>query len=384
MGYWCDATCWMWLLAKIHFRMASVDWPLKSQFGTQAQTLSVVLPWEGILLLPITFHVIGEECIYKNSLMNSSTTTSSLHMYLSIALQAAKGSSTICSSGEGQDNVDRVVNHGENVGSNRMASLAEDKTSCSSYRLDYLYPACITNHKLLIQPPNLIDTDGLSVHSRVPGSPGSSMANFVDPSTGVTCCQSVEVQPLGGDVNPGNYYREDPLVTAAAYGNNMQNLVRGCEHEAMSPAMNPTINIFTTKKIVVDHGSDDSIFDTSQSDRLLGGQFYPISAEGVVTNGPCQTICHDQNEQIMCYYTSSDDFVYKTLGSPQHTANQGMGWAPMNGASNVSCGILDCSGTITNVLVGTHVGPDDLTARACKAFEERMEKMAYMINEEAL
>ena len=182
-----------------------------------------------------------------------------------------------------------------------MTSPAEDKSSCSSYRLDYLYPACTSSINSIIQPPNLTDTDDLSVDSRIPGSPGSFMANFVDPSTGVTCCQSVEVQPLGGDVNPGNYYLEDPWVTAAAYGNNMQNLVRGCEHEAMSPAMAPIINIFTTKKIVVDHGSDDSIFDTSQNDRLLGGWFYPISTEGVVTNGPCQTIRHDQNEQRMCY-----------------------------------------------------------------------------------
>ena len=74
-------------------------------------------------------------------------------------------------------------------------------------------------------------------------------------------------------------------MAAVAYGNSMQNLVRGCEHEAMSPAMNPIINIFTTNKIVVDRGSDDSIFDTSQNDMLLGGRFYPMSTEGVVTNG---------------------------------------------------------------------------------------------------
>ena len=101
MGYECDAAYWMWLLAEIHFTMASVNWPLKSQSGTQAQTPPVDLPWEGILLRPITFHVQREECIYNTSQMNYSTTTSSLRMYLSIALQAAKGSSTICSSGEG-------------------------------------------------------------------------------------------------------------------------------------------------------------------------------------------------------------------------------------------------------------------------------------------
>ena len=348
MGYWCDATCWMWLIAEIHFKMESVNWLSKSQCGTQAQTISVGLPWEGTLLLPITFHVHGEECIYKNSMVNYSSTTSSLHMYLSISLQADKGSSTICPSGGGKDNADRAENHGESVGSNQIASLAEGEMSCAIL-LDFLYPACTSLISLTIQPPNLTDTDGLT-HSRIPGSPGSSMANFVDPSTGVTCCQSVEVQPLGGDVNPGNYYLEDPLVTAAAYGNNMQNSVRGCEHEAMSPAMNLIINIFTTKKTVVDRGSDDSIFDTSQNDMLLGGRLYPMSTEGVVTNGSCQTICHDQNEQRMCYYASRDYFVYKTLGLPQHTANQGMGLAPMNGASDVSCDILDCSGAITYVL----------------------------------
>ena len=141
MGYGCDAAYWMWLIAEIHFTMASVNWPSKSQYGTQAQTLSVGLPWEGILLLPITFHVRGEECIYKNSMMNYSTTTSSLRMYLSIALQAAKGSSTICSSGEGQDNAHRGVRrHGDSVGSNRVTSLAEGETSCAIL-LDYKYPA---------------------------------------------------------------------------------------------------------------------------------------------------------------------------------------------------------------------------------------------------
>ena len=164
----------------------------------------------------------------------------------------------------------------------------------------------------------------------------------------------------------------------------MQNLVRGCGHEALSSAVDPIIDIITNKKIVVDHGSDDSIIDTSQNDMLLGGRFYPISTEGVVASGNCQTIRHDQNEQKSCCYMLSDDFMCTLLGSPQHTANQGRGWAPTNGAPDVTYGILDCSGTITNVLVGTHVGPNDLTARACKAFEGRMEKMAYMINEEAL
>ena len=207
-------------------------------------------PWEGILLIPITFHVIGEECIYNINMVNYSSTTSSLHMYLSIAIQADKGSSINCSSGGGQDNVDRSTgghiqtrilsveadqSRGD-VGTNQMTSLAEGNTSCESVLLVYLYPACskytcpniqlaraLSSISLIIQPPDHTDSSDQSVIDSIHGSPGSSMANFVDPSTGVTCCQSVEVQPLGGDVNPGNYYLEDPLVAAAAYGNNMQN-----------------------------------------------------------------------------------------------------------------------------------------------------------------
>ena len=93
MGYECDADYWMWFIAEIHLTMASVNLSLKLQSGMQAQTLSVDLPWEGILLIPITFHVIGEECTYNINMVNYSSTTSSLHMYLSIAIQADKGSS---------------------------------------------------------------------------------------------------------------------------------------------------------------------------------------------------------------------------------------------------------------------------------------------------
>ena len=230
-----------------------------------------------------------------------------------------------------------------------MTCPAEGKVPSSSCRLDLLYHACINDYKLSIQPPILYDTDD------IPGSPGSFMENFVDPDTGVMCHLSVEVQPPDGDVNTGNHHLYDPMMAAAAYGKNMQNLVRGCEREALSSAMDPTINIFTNQKFVVDHGSDDSIIDTSQNDMLLGGRFYPISTEGVVASGNCQTIRHDQNEQKSCCYMLSDDFMCTPLGSPQHTANQGRGWAPTNGAPDVTYGILDCSGPITNVLVGTHV-----------------------------
>ena len=168
----------MWLLAKIHFTMASVNWPLKSQSGTQAQTPSVGLPWEGILLRPITFHVQREECIYNTSQMNCSSTTSSLHMYLSIAIQADKGSSTNCSSGGGQDNVDRSTgrhiqtrilsveadqSRGD-VGTNQMTSLAEGNTSCESVLLVYLYPACIKYTCSNIWVARALSSISLTIH----------------------------------------------------------------------------------------------------------------------------------------------------------------------------------------------------------------------------
>ena len=79
------------------------------------------------------------------------------------------------------------------------------------------------------------------------------MANFVDPTTGVMCYQSVEVQTLDGDVNPSNYL-ENLVLTAAAYNNNMQNLVRGCAHEAFSSAEDPVIDIIINKNFDVDQG----------------------------------------------------------------------------------------------------------------------------------
>ena len=136
----------------------------------------------------------------------------------------------------------------ESVGANReiMTSPAEGKVPSSSCRLDLPYHACINDYKLSIQPPILYDTDD---H---PGSPGSFMENFVDPSTGVMCYPSVEVQPPDGVVDTGNHYPYGPMMTAAAYGNNMQNLVRGCEHEAMSSAVNPINNIVTNKDVGAD------------------------------------------------------------------------------------------------------------------------------------
>ena len=89
MGYECDAAYWMWFIEELHFTMASVKRPLKSQSGTQAQTPPVDLPWEGILLIPITFHVIGEVCIYNINMVNYSSTTSSLHMLYRLTKEAA-------------------------------------------------------------------------------------------------------------------------------------------------------------------------------------------------------------------------------------------------------------------------------------------------------
>ena len=197
MGYECDADYWMWFIAEIHLTMASVNLSLKLQSGMQAQTLSVDLPWEGIFLRPITFHVTGEECIYNINMVNYSSTTSSLHMYLSIAIQADKGSSINCSSGGGQDNVDRSTGrHTQtrilsveadqsrgDVGTNQMTSLAEGNTSCESVLLVYLYPACIkytcpnwvarvlSSISLIIQPPDHTDSSDQSVIDSIHGSP---------------------------------------------------------------------------------------------------------------------------------------------------------------------------------------------------------------------
>ena len=120
-----------------------------------------------------------------------------------------------------------------------MTSPAEDKTSCSSYRLDHLYPACIkytcsniwvaralSSISLTIQPPDHTDSSDQSVIDSIHGSPDSFMLNFVDPDTGAMCLRPVETQHFDGDVDQGNYHLEDPLVTAVAYGNNMQILVR--------------------------------------------------------------------------------------------------------------------------------------------------------------
>ena len=86
----------------------------------------------------------------------------------------------------------------------------EGKPSSSLFRLDHLFHACASDHKLLIQPI-IHDTDGVS-----PGSSASFMLYFVDPSTGVMCYQSIEMQLLDGDVSTGSYYLCYLLTTTSA------------------------------------------------------------------------------------------------------------------------------------------------------------------------
>ena len=79
-----------------------------------------------------------------------------------------------------------------------------------------------------------------------------------------------------------------------AYGNNMQNLVRGCEHEAMSPAMSPINSIVTNKSIGADIVSVDSINSTSLFDRAFGDEYYPLSIDGGMQSGSRQASDHNQ------------------------------------------------------------------------------------------
>ena len=116
---------------------------------------------------------------------------------------------------------------------------------------------------------------------------------FADPNTGAMCLRVVEMQRFDDDVNQGNYL-EDPMMAAVAYGNNMQNLVRGCEHEAMSSAVNPINNIVTNKDVGADIVSDDSTNSTSLFDLAFGDEYYPVLIDSGMQSGSRRASDHNQ------------------------------------------------------------------------------------------
>ena len=103
MGYGYKANDLMWFLAKIHPRVASVNCSQKSLCGMQAQTSSVVLPWEEIHN-SFALCVYWEECIYNFTIMNDSPASSSPRVFLSFSMQASNGSNNRSSEG-GRGNV---------------------------------------------------------------------------------------------------------------------------------------------------------------------------------------------------------------------------------------------------------------------------------------